>query len=903
MRNRLPFAAAFAIVGGFAVLTARPPSPERVVAVTTALPPTPNAVLAGGAGVGSMRPAPTEHRLGAGAEKRSNAGRREWHKRMHRAGSGVEWERIEQENGLAQVRRHKQIKEALEGAPPAPTDTRWVERGSSNQAGRTHVARLSTDGAELYVGSALGGLWRGTLDGQDWEPLGDDTYGGVHFAEVVPAAAPGDPDVLVVATDGGIVLRSVDDGATWAAVTGLGSPWWVRRLTQASDGSGTLYLLTASNDGVWLWRSTDAGATWAGIRDLAGYYGDLYVPRDGDGAIWLLDGATVRTSADRGDTWTELGMLPAASGTGDLVGSEAGAPTLYAVLDTSSLWRSDDAGVTWASLGAMSDYWGGSLAVSSVDPDLFAFGAVELHVSRDGGGTFTTRNAWWEYYDFPASTLHADIQGVDVIPDGVGGETWYVNTDGGTYRSYDGLVNVENLSLDGLRIGQYYDVLTSSANPEHMAIGAQDQGYQLTNGLTQDDDLYEAEQVISGDYGHLTSGDGTHAYVYSVYPGFVLVQHGETAPTLSYLDFPGGETHAPWLPPIVADPTDPTAFYFPGGHLWKYTKTGPGTWASAIWSAQDFRVASDEYISRLAFSPVDPTRAWAITSYGRAWYSDDSGVTWAMSTSMVADDNWYYGQAIAPSRTDADTVTIGGSGYGVPAVYRSTDGGRTFRPWADGLPDTLVYTLVEASDDSGTVLAGTQTAAYRRDAGDTAWRDVTNGSAPITIYWDAEALEHENTVRFATYGRGVWDYQLDPEGAECWPGEDDDGDGSACEVDCDDADATVFPGATEACDGVDQDCDPATPIGGEDDADTDGARACADCDDLDPVRYPAAPELCGDGIDEDCDGVDPACEPAEDPGEDPPEEGDKGGCGCDTPSGGSWVGALAALALLRRRRS
>jgi hypothetical protein len=842
---------------------------------------------------GALRPPPTENHLGPGAEKRSNAGRKEWVKRMHRAPRGVDWEAIERKNGLAQVSRKK----GMTLAPPAPAAARWVERGSSNQAGRTHVARHSADGRTLYVGSSLGGLWRGTLDGEAWEPLGDDTYGGVHFVEVVPATGAGEPDILVVATDGGILLRSVDDGATWDTATGLGSPWGVRRLAQASDGTGTLFLVTASTEGIKAWRSTDAAASWTQIHDFGGYYGDLFVPRDGDGTVWSIDTDAVRVSADHGGTWQEVGTIPAASGTGDLVGSEAGAPTLYAVLDNAALWRSDDAGANWIELGAMSDYWSGTLAASVVDPDLFVFGGVEVHVSRDAGQSFATRNGWWEYYDGPADTLHADIPGLDVVPDGTGGETWYVNTDGGTYRSYDALRTVENLSLDGLRIGQYYDVLTSSANPEHVAFGSQDQGYQLSNDIAQDDELLEVDQVLSGDYGHLTSGDGTHAFVYSVYPGFILVQMGEDSPTLAYVDYPGGEAQAPWLPAIVADPTDRRSFYFPATHLWKYTKNGPDTWGAAQWSEQDFRVASDEYLTRVAFSPVDPNRAWALTSHGRAWYSDDAGVTWTLSTSMVADDNWYYGQAIAPSPTDADVVTIGGSGYGVPAVYRSTDGGRTFRPWSEGLPDTLVYTLVEAPDHSGTLFAGTQTAAYRRDPDGTAWYDITTIDAPITIYWDAEALAHENTIRFATYGRGVWDYQIDPDGAGCWPGEDQDGDGSPCESDCDDADATVFPGAPEACDGVDRDCDPATPAGGELDGDADGSLACLDCDDADPVRFPGAEELCGDGIDEDCDGADPACDAPG--GEAPPDKP----CGCDTGAPASLLGVLTALALVRRRRS
>ena len=94
---------------------------------------------------------------------------------------------------------------------------------------------------------------------------------------------------------------------------------------------------------------------------------------------------------------------------------------------------------------------------------------------------------------------------------------------------------------------------------------------------------------------------------------------------------------------------------------------------------------------------------------------------------------------------------------------------------------------------------------------------------------------------------------------------DVDLDGACSEVDCDDLDPARYPGATERCDHVDQDCDPAT-LGADGDGDTypsteccnpqlDGSLLCGgDCDDTRATVNPTAVEACN-GVDDDCIGT------------------------------------------------
>ncbi len=468
-----------------------------VVALPPPLPaPTPEVQVRPATARRVPSPPPTENFLDESAEREQKSRRKQWFRERHRAPEGVDWVAIERENGRVQLAKRN----ALAAEPPAPA--RWVERGSDNQAGRMHVIRHDpSDPDGLYAGSSLGGVWRGTRDGAGWTPIGDNLYGGAHWLEVYPGEAD-DPPIVLAATDWGSVHRSVDDGATWTVPEGFDAHDDIDRLLQLRDDDLTTFAIARSAEQWRVLRSTDAGASFQELWNLGVYEPDLWAPRDGGTTLYLAAQDHVWTSVDLGETWTELGAYAEGSQRAEITGSEAGAPRLYVMVNGERLAVSDDAGESFTTVDVeIWDYWG-RLAASSEDPDLFTWGGVEVHITRDGAESFDIVNSWPEYYSAPETKLHADVMGLDVVPTD-DGELWYVNTDGGPYVSEDGLRSVQNLGMRGLRVSQYYGTLSSARDSTLIAAGAQDQGWQVTNTAAQDDDLYEFDQLWSGDYAHL----------------------------------------------------------------------------------------------------------------------------------------------------------------------------------------------------------------------------------------------------------------------------------------------------------------------------------------------------------------------------------------------------------------
>ena len=88
-----------------------------------------------------------------------------------------------------------------------------------------------------------------------------------------------------------------------------------------------------------------------------------------------------------------------------------------------------------------------------------------------------------------------------------------------------------------------------------------------------------------------------------------------------------------------------------------------------------------------------------------------------------------------------------------PHIYRTHDGGKTWKEIVNGLPDAPVNTVREDPVRKGLLFAGTELAVYVSfDDGDH-WQLLQRNMPPISI---RDLVIHENDLVAGTHGRGFW---------------------------------------------------------------------------------------------------------------------------------------------------
>lgn len=626
----------------------------------------------------------------------------------------------------------------------------WIERGAKNQAGRVVVTDVLEDKNMVVLGTAGGSVMYGPLTGNDYEILNDQmrfTLRSVHSFELQ------DGTVRIVAVDKYGVYITDNRGLTWERT-------YNGTLVSAtiSRTDNILYVITSSGSVI---SSNDKAGSFTSVgstRAANGY--EIWTPRYASGDLYVLAGTAVYRKSAAG--FTHVGTISGSNSAKISISGDnkiANSP-LYASYNTGSgtdVFKSTNDGVSWTKKGSTTE---GMFEVNSfavISEDTLYVGGVHCMRSTNDGVSWMQVNGWTEYYDVyggnPETKLHADIPEIRTYRDSSGTDMVLLSTDGGTYITYNNRT-YKNITMTGMRNNQYYGLQSRWDDPDIILAGAQDQGAQMSQPANGDT-IMDFYQYMSGDQGSYTSSDSGKSSWFTYIYG-ALYYHPDTKTMQAYnVGKPSESDNFLWMAATVADPANPEIVYTGGSSVYKTTYNGSGQASHSTHSNSSLGAT----ITALAISPVDNNHWYAATKRYEFYHSSDRGKTWTKMSGKVPGNHWLVGQSIVADPTVLGRVYLCGNGNGSAAVFVSENHGNSFDSTGTDVPTTSVLDMT-FNNDGSLLFAAAYDAAYVYVVAEQKWYNLTGNTGPDTPYFMVEYLPTIQTVRFATHGRGIWDFKM-----------------------------------------------------------------------------------------------------------------------------------------------
>ena len=716
-------------------------------------------------------------------EGEGNALERElWIENMHYTAPGQNWRDIERKNAIKKgVQTNPTRDNGLVILGDSLYTGEWAEKGSKNQAGSVIAVEYLVDENKIYTISSGGTLWKGDLDGSNWEVINESFIFDSNDLRFIDLPNGNKRMILSIAR---IPHYSDDMGVTWTASVGVttSGDFWSRtgkfETITLADGSTRLYCLSKYDfwTNIDMYVSEDYGQTYQKIRNM--FVRDFNriafcKPHHGNEILIGRANAPDKMRIDKIDeenidlSFLRITDVNLTSVTDQIIliaTYQNQDSILYAVQNQNTLMRSNDMGQTWQSTAIFQDApWDVGFYVSPSNPNAVYYGEVEAH--RLSGSNFQPVNFWWEYYDDVVNYIHADIMSYNEFVDPNGDPFLLIANHGGLSISRDYLQTTRNISLEGLNVSQYYDVVTDPNNSDFAYAGTQDQGFQRSRDMNSPG-IVNFDQVISGDYGHLTfSREGQGLWM--VFPGGTIYfynnpQNGFAVDTYEIESV----DESSWLPAMAAIPSSTENEILvaggsidggAGSHIIKLNYFGG---ISAEQFPFNFTENSDDgVITSIEVSPINPNIIYAATNNGFFFTSTDGGQNFELGFNAVNNGHFLYGASIYASTINENEVWIAGSGYNGDGVFYSDDFGQNFSLFTEGLPSTLVFEIAANADETQ-FYAATEAGPYIYLAETQRWEDMSQGYTPAHTYWSVEYIESLDKVRFGTYGRGIWDFEF-----------------------------------------------------------------------------------------------------------------------------------------------
>ncbi|MFN0122579.1 MAG: WD40/YVTN/BNR-like repeat-containing protein [Blastocatellia bacterium] len=692
---------------------------------------------------------------------------------------------------------------AQQYSPSLYQSMRWRSIGPF-RAGRTVGAvGIPNQPNVFFIGVNNGGVWKTNDAGRTWKPTFDEQPTG-SIGDV--ALCESQPNVIYAGSGEGLqrpdlstgdgLYKSTDGGKTWRHM-GLRNAQQIGGLAVDPKNPNRVFAAALGhpygpNEERGVYRSLDGGATWKRVlykdQDTGAIqveidplnpnivYADLWQARQGpwENGAWQGPGSGLYKSIDGGETWKPLtnGLPTFAQGLGRIgFGlSRSNPKIIYATVDANpefaGIYRSDDAGLSWRRTSGDQRLWGRGSDFAEIrphpkNPDIVFAANIASYQSTDGGKTWVSLKGapgGDDYHRIWINPLHPDVmlfatdQGATITVNG--GETWS--------------------SWYNQATAQFYHVSTDNRWPYWVYGGQQESG--------------SAAVISRGDYGAITWRDwrtvGVEEYGYVApdplnpdltYGGKITQYDWRTGQTRSIAPEPvrSGKYRFLRTAPVLFSPADNKTLYYAGNVLFKTINGGTSwdiispdlsreTWDVpeniGVYRAEDMKkMPRRGVIYTVAPSHKDTDTIWAGTDDGLIQITRDGGKNWTNITPPELK-SWAKVSLIDASPFDNETAYAAVNTFRLddlrPHIYRTHDGGKTWKHIASGLPDGgPVNAVREDPVRKGLLYAGTEQAVYVSfDDGDH-WQSLRL-NMPATSIRDLVVKDDDLVV--GTHGRSFW---------------------------------------------------------------------------------------------------------------------------------------------------
>ncbi len=550
---------------------------------------------------------------------------------------------------------------------------------------------------------------------------------------------PENPDTLYAGCDVGGIYKSTDAGRNWT-VTGRGlTADYVERILVDPTDTRTLYI--AGTGGIF--KSVDAGQTWRWLRngfpepaeyrygapvgalamhpdDHLTLYAGIGYPRRG-----TLGNGLIYKTTDGGETWKALDGIAklAPEACFYQIAIRPDRPEVMLAGTNKGLFRSEDAGGTWRKIvqGLPGDFIA-DLVISPTDPDVvyvtvWTTPGVEpwqggVCRSPDGGETFASvAEGLPQHVGKPGapSPMTSNFLKVAVDPTDAdlvyaGASSWvgaglFRSADGGasweriTHRGEDGNMEMGWISMGGLP--SIKCIAISPAKPGRIFFGdpmrillSDDGGASWEQRYTREvrPGWWQGTGLETTCISSITVDPTDSDRVYFGYAdvGLLVTEDGGKS-------FARRVEGIPWhgdMAPVVVDPQRPNALWCGMGKVKRHTGgVARSEDYGKSWTAVGKPEAGlpDAATAHLVLDPVsDPdSRTLYVTSAGHGVYkSTDGGATWRLASSGLPVGKDFTARCLLLSPHDRREVFVAvpySQEMPLGAIYKSSDGGGSWR--------------------------------------------------------------------------------------------------------------------------------------------------------------------------------------------------------------------------------